>query len=354
MKEAEKLPFSLFTTSTLRARDQFDAWHESIKVIFDVDPLEGYSPERGFAASVRAFHLGNLLVSQVDFEGQHFLREKHRSAVDGLDHYLVQLYAKGGLVGTANEDERELLGGDVQILDLTQANITQAEASGTIAIVVSRDALHQALPKAAAGALHGLILRGDRGTGSLLADYMRSLMRRADTMNVSEASAVAEATTGMIAACVRPTVETLVQARASLDRTMLERIQRHIAANLHAPGLHADALCALFRISRSNLYRLFESLGGVATYIQERRLIRAHAALSDPAQHHRRIYEIAFGLGFTSEAHFSRLFRSTFGRSPSDVRIRAQEVFSRMTRSEALGDDAGGGYEEWLRNFGKR
>ena len=352
MKEADKLPSSLFTTSHVRPREQFDAWHESISVIFDVDPLEGYTPESGFAASVRAFHLGSLLVSQVDFEGQHFLREKHRSAVDGLDHYLVQLYAKGGLVGTANDDERQLLGGDVQILDLTQANITQAEKSGTVAVVVPREALHQALPKAV-GALHGLILRGDRGTGGLLADYMRSLVARADTLALADASAVAEATTGMIAACIKPTAETMMQARASLDRTMLERIQGHIGANLHSPGLHADALSARFRISRSSLYRLFEPLGGVAAYIQEQRLVRAHAALSDPTQHHRRIYEIAFELGFSSEAHFSRLFRSTFGRSPSDVRSRAYEVFSGMTRQEANGA-AGGGYEEWLRNFGKR
>ena len=350
MNEADKLPFSLFTTSAVRPREQFDAWHESISVIFDVDPLEGHAPDRGFAASVEAWHLGSLLLTQVDFEGQHFRRDKHRAAVDGLDHYLVQLYAEGGLVGTANDNERQLQGGDVQILDLTQANITRAETSDTVAVVVPREVLHQALPNV--GSLHGLTLRGDQRTGGLLADYMRSLINRANSLTMADAAAVAEATTGMIAACTKPTVETMLQARASLDRTMLERIQRHITANLHSPALHADAFCTLFRISRSGLYRLFEPLGGVAAYIQEQRLMRAHADLSDPAQHHRRIYEIAFALGFQSEAHFSRLFRSTFGRSPSDVRARAREVFAGMSRREALG--ATGGYEDWLRNFGKR
>ena len=38
MGEATKLPFSLFTTGHLRPRDQFEAWHESISVIFDVAP----------------------------------------------------------------------------------------------------------------------------------------------------------------------------------------------------------------------------------------------------------------------------------------------------------------------------
>jgi AraC-like DNA-binding protein len=350
MNEADKLPFSLFTTDPVRRREQFDAWRESISVLFDVAPLEGHRPDRGFAASVRAWHLGGLLLSQVDFEGQHFRRDKRRSAVDGLDHYLVHLYAKGGLVGTGNDDERRVRGGDVQIVDLTQSDITRADASGTVAVVVPREVLHQALP--AVGSLHGVTLRGDQRTGGLLADYMRSLVNRADSLTMADASAVAEATTGMIAACLKPTVETMMQARASLDRTMLERIQRHIVANLHSPGLHADALSALFRVSRSSLYRLFEPLGGVAAYIQEQRLIRAHADLSDPTQHHRRIYEIAFALGFQSEAHFSRLFRSTFGMSPSDVRARAHEVFAGMSPQEAL--RATGGYEDWLRSFGKR
>jgi AraC-like DNA-binding protein len=76
--------------------------------------------------------------------------------------------------------------------------------------------------------------------------------------------------------------------------------------------------------------------------------------LTDPAQHHRRIYEIAFELGFQSEAHFSRLFRSTFGMSPSDVRARAHEAFSALGQQDAGGTGGGDGYEDWLRNFGKR
>ena len=62
----------------------------------------------------------------------------------GRDHYLVQLYATGGLVGEAGDQGRVLQGGDVQILDLTQSNVTQAAPSGTVAIVVPRETLDQA------------------------------------------------------------------------------------------------------------------------------------------------------------------------------------------------------------------
>jgi AraC-like DNA-binding protein len=348
MGEAAKLPFSLFTTSHLRPRDQFDAWHESIKVIFDVAPPADHQPDGGFAATVRGWHLGGLLVSAVDFDGQRFVRDRRKTIADGLDHYLVQLYATGGLVGEAGDHGRVLQGGDVQILDLTQSNITQAAPSGTVAIVVPRETLDQALP--APGDLHGLILRGHSGMGGLLGDYMRSLVARADSMTVAEAPLVAQATTDMIVACFQSTAETTERARAAIDQTMRQRIQRHIAAHLDSPALQAEALCTEFRISRSQLYRLFEPVGGVARYIQEQRLTRACAELCNPAHDHRRIYEIAFSLGFSSEAHFSRVFRATFGLSPSDVRAHA--LAARVDTSRpAAATPASEGYEEWVRRL---
>lgn len=343
-----RIPYSLFATSHLRPRDQFDAWHESISVIFDVAPPADHRPESGFAATVRGWHLGGLLVSAVDFDGQRFVRDRHKTVADGLDHYLVQLYATGGLVGEAGDRGRVLNGGDVQILDLTQSNVTQAAPSGTVAIVVPRETLEQALP--APGNLHGLILRGHSGMGGLLADYMRSLVARAESMTVAEAPLVAQATTDMIVACFQSTAETAERARAAIDQTMRQRIQRHIAARLDSPALQAEALCAEFRISRSQLYRLFEPLGGVAHYIQEQRLTRACAELCNPAHDHCRIYEIAFALGFSSEAHFSRVFRATFGLSPSDVRARAQATRVDASRPETA-DVVNGGYEDWVRRL---
>ena len=349
MTEAQKLPFSLFTTEHLRPRDQFEAWRDSVSVIFDAAPLPERGSESGFWASVRAYHLGSLLVSQVEFDAQRFLRERGRVSADGLDHYLVQLYSTGGLVGTADDHEVVLHAGDVQILDLSRPNVTQTKASGTVAIVVPRDTLRQALSTAAD--LHGLVLRGDGSTGGLLADYMRLLVARAGAVTTADAPFIARATTEMIAACFQVTAEMRARARTSIAAMILERIQRHIAAALRSPGLHPEALCSLFHISRTQLYRLFEPLGGVATYIQEQRLARAYAELSEPAQGHRRIYDIAFGWGFSSEAHFSRIFRRAFGMSPSEVRARAYGAHPGLSPMGAPDVTESGGYQEWVRRL---
>jgi AraC-like DNA-binding protein len=340
-----KIPFSLFTTEHLAGRHQFQCWRDSISVIFDAAPASQNVADAGFKAAVRAFHLGGLMVGQVDFDAQKFVRDRKRAAADGLDHYLVHLYDKGGLAGTAGERERSLQAGDVQILDLARPSATEARASSTVAVVVPRDALP------GAGDLHGLVLDGQGGTGGLLADYMRSLMARARDITLADAPLIAEATTDMIVACFQSTAETMARARTPLDMTTLERIQRDIAAHLGSPELHVDALCSAFGISRTRLYRLFEPLGGVASYIQEQRLVRAYTELANPAHDRRRIYDIAFDLGFTSEAHFSRAFRRTFGLSPSDVRARLTTEPRTALAQHSNGSVAGDGYENWVRQL---
>ncbi|HYD04255.1 MAG TPA: hypothetical protein VEC60_00935, partial [Reyranella sp.] len=225
MSAGQKLPFSHFTTAPMRPRDQFDAWHESISVIFQTSPLPDQRPEAGFNASLRGYHLGNLLLSQVDFDGQRFERDRRKLTLDGMDHYLVQLYATGGLLGVADDRERVLRGGDVQILDLARMNDTVAKASSTIGVVVPREAMREAMQ--GADNLHGLVLHGDAGTGGLLADYMRSLIARADAITVADAPGIAQATTNIIAACFRTTAESVAQARPTLDATLLDRLRGH-------------------------------------------------------------------------------------------------------------------------------
>jgi len=347
MSAGQKLPFSQFTTARMRPRDQFEAWHESISVIFQTALLPGHPIEAGFAATLSAYHLGKLMVSQVDFDAQRFVRDRRKLTRDGMDHYLVQLYATGGLDGVAVSFERVLRGGDVQILDLARTNDTVARASSTVAVVVPREALCEAMHT---DNLHGLVLRGDAGVGGLLADHMRALIARAGVITVGDAAAIAQATTDMIAACFRATAETMARARPALEATLLERIRGHIETMLGSSGLSVDALCQTFGVSRSALYRLFEPLGGVSAYIQMRRLARTHDDLADPSRASHKIYEIAYRWGFVSEAHFSRAFRRAFGTTPGEVRAGAARGLT-MAESNLVDLGSERAYRGWLRSL---
>lgn len=107
--------------------------------------------------------------------------------------------------------------------------------------------------------------------------------------------------------------------RALRFRSMLN----HIDANLLFSDLTPDYLCKKFGISRAALYRLFDPLGGISTYVTHRRLDRAFRLLNEPS-HIAPIGTIARWLHFHDASHFSNSFKRRFGAKPRDVRRASQ------------------------------
>lgn len=318
MPATQPLPSTLFTTDQQAGEARFEAWRQSISVVFDVAPL---APEgiTGFQASVQASHLGHLLVGDLHFAGQQFMRPQPRVLRDGLDHYLVQWYRTGGFVGQRDgSTDLEVRPGDIVILDLSRTLRTFARASRVMTLIVPRDLIHETMGVQHSD-LHGTVLRTNSVLGGLLSDHLLSLQHRLPGIALNDAPAVARASVQMLAACVLPSARTQHEARHAIDGVTLERLQHHIQRHL-ADDLSADALCHRFGISRSALYRLFEPLGGVAQYVQQRRLLQAYHALVNPANRRLRVAEVAARTGFVSNAHFSRAFRASFGMSPSEAR----------------------------------
>ncbi|WP_198969925.1 helix-turn-helix domain-containing protein [Xylophilus sp. ASV27] len=318
MPATRPLPSTVFATDQAAGEARFEAWRDSISVIFDVAPLarEGLD---SFQASVNASHLGNLLIGDLSFGEQQFSRTRARAARDGLDHYLVQWYRSGGFVGQHGDgQDMQVRPGDITVLELDRTLRTFARPSQVLSLIMPRALVDEAFAGPPSG-LHGTVLRMETALCGLLSDHLASLHRRLPAIAVADAPAVTQATAQMLAACLRPSRHTQAQAREALHGVTLERIQRHIGRNLGAP-LGPDTLCRTFGISRSRLYRLFEQQGGVAHYVQQQRLLRAFHTLANPANQRLRVAEIAARTGFTSEAHFSRAFRAAFGVAPRDAR----------------------------------
>ena len=101
MSGGQKLPFSQFTTTphaASRSVRRMARKHFSHLP----DTAAARAPSRaGFSATLSEDYLGNLLLSHFDFDGQRFERDRRKLTLDGMDHYLVQLYSTGGLNGVA-------------------------------------------------------------------------------------------------------------------------------------------------------------------------------------------------------------------------------------------------------------
>ena len=90
-----------------------------------------------------------------------------------------------------------------------------------------------------------------------------------------------DAVQAMVEACVAPSAERLVKAGSQINLTLMERVRRAVGKHLRSQTLGPDKLCREAATSRSQLYRLLASEGGVATYIQRRRLSESFAILCD-------------------------------------------------------------------------
>jgi AraC family transcriptional activator of tynA and feaB len=126
---------------------------------------------------------------------------------------------------------------------------------------------------------------------------------------------------------VRPLLEDSVSGEqvrpASLD-ILLKRCKLFINAELHSPDLGMERIASRMGCSPRYVFRAFETEDMTPMqYIWEARLRRARQNLSSPAHAGHSITEIAFSLGFSSSAHFSRAFRERFGMPPRDFRCAA-------------------------------
>lgn len=104
---------------------------------------------------------------------------------------------------------------------------------------------------------------------------------------------------------------------------IIEGAMRYIEIHLADPDLTPEVIAAHQHVSTRTLHRLFERDGlTVASWVRQRRLDRCRADLCDPALAPMAVGSIGERWGLCDAAHFSRLFKSTYGESPRSYRLR--------------------------------
>ena len=132
--------------------------------------------------------------------------------------------------------------------------------------------------------------------------------------------------------------------RSRLNGARATAVRRHLRTPTRGP------LAGWSECPRSNLYRLFEDIGGVGRYIQRERLLEAHAVLTDPAIT-KSISAIADDLCFPDASSFSRTFRREFGHSPGEVRSAALAGLASPAPLRGLAQPEGADFGDLLRGF---
>jgi AraC-like DNA-binding protein len=300
-QRASRIPLIRFSTDDFPARERFAAWHRAMAPMFEI-PARGDASE--FRGTAFTYLMGRIAFGGTDVDALAYSRTAAKIRTDGIDHYLIRL-----------DFTRENPEGLLFVIDLGQPIELPLAPMHCLCIFVPRDMVDGAMHGIAA--LHGRIVTGARGR--IFADYMKVLASQASGLDNADGPAMADSMIAMMRSCLEPREGTESQTRSVLDATQLGRARRFVDAHLTSADLGPEIMAEGLAMSRASLYRLFRPLGGVARFIQQRRLQRIHDLLSS-AEEHRRISEIALTYGFPDEASFSRAFRREYGYTASEAR----------------------------------
>lgn len=309
-----RVPSLRFDSEHLRARDRFEAWRTAVASIQDTLPPDE-AAGAAFRVRTTVWNLGGAVVAH----GSYSAHRSDRSAAlirRGGGGYRLSVMISGAPGRMAAGDERLLYGpGDVVVTDLDRPSGYEGRGVGeSVAVYLPRPVIDGLLPWSARAPI--LVLKGPMA--DLLRRHLVGLAGalRDPATPAAAAPALGQATAQLFAAALAGVVPREGEVRGAVEDALLRRITGFVEDRLLDPGLSQDLLCRTFHMSRATLYRLFQPLGGVASYVQERRLARVHEALLDPAHHHH-LGRLAETHGFSSAAQMSRAYKARYGTSPS-------------------------------------
>lgn len=333
------VPVKRFSTRGVAGSEKFDMWRDTVQQIHDLELPEGTSPD-SFDADVSAWSLGPLAVAGGYFTERRMLRGEKITRRLQIDQYRILLPLGDTIVRHSARDQRRIVrSGQMIFSDLARAEEADCGTGRLMQFIINRDMLDALLP--GPRDLHGFVPEGP--LASLVTDHLTALVQKLPALAAGDADPVAQATIRLIAATAGAAQVPSETTGPALDMAKRQRILRHIDKHLLDPDLGQDALSKTFGLSRASLYRLFQPLGGVAAYVQERKLHRLRAELAQPGPHH--LGELTWKYGFSSQGQMSRAFRALFGHAPRDTQPGI------LCRTEVGGDNEALSFSDILRQL---
>lgn len=301
-----------YSTAGIAPAERHETWSDrgwpSVAALFDSTPIGPFS------TSAENVHLDGIAVSYSTGTARLLERTPARIAADRIDILGVGVLLEGEMHGVARLREFEARAGEILLFDIAQPITMTMSIARSIQLAIPRAMAEAELGPVAD--LHGLVI--GREEAALFYAHLLKLSEALQTISKEDAPRLARTLLDLLVVAVHAAAHAHRDAPPRMVG-MAARARTEIRANLESPSLNVAGLCRRLNISRSTLHRLFESEGGVQTYIRNSRLDAGRIALLD-STNDERIGAIAERLGFSDAAHFSRLFRARFDETPSQCR----------------------------------
>jgi AraC-like DNA-binding protein len=264
-----------FTTRQFPVVGQFTAWREFMSHVADISLVGGN--EQAFEVDHRSWDLGGITLEQTFLPSTVERRWRHLPRSTN-DHWcLVLAYGGRPERSTATGGRSARL---VSFRSLTKAFEGRAADRQVLTLYLPRDRFRKEAN--ALDAAHGAVLSGWQA--GLIEDHLAALARALPSVPRERLPELGVATAALVRACLAASTDHSAQAEKPIVAALRERARRIVRQNMGSSEFGPEMLGRLVSVSRSKLYRVFESSGGVARFIQHERLEEAHRRLAHGQQ----------------------------------------------------------------------
>ncbi len=309
------IPQIHMSTKDVPTPEQFDAWRAMMAPPGEFSLAPDVSAADGFLAQRSIFDLGSVAVTTEQSPSVLFDFGPGTVRKSGLDHLFVGVIRSGGQLVECGDGVASTGPGGLVAFSMDQPRRGRSYGLEGVGVCIPRG-VH---PELAGIAAVPPSLKENAGMEGLLRDFLIVFGHHLPTLKPADRDRATKALILMISTCLEPSPDGLAGAHKIIGNVILEQARRHIRRNLSSPTLTVEEVCRVVGVSRAQLYRIFEPVGGVATEIRRQRLFASHDALCDRSDR-RKVNQIAYDLGFSSADEFSRVFRREFGYSPKEAR----------------------------------
>lgn len=319
MSEAKKTADHLIESHTLsfgkNNSNGYEVYKKLLTSFFSIEAVQN-GP---FESTVNAFFFRDMVFisSMANTEDNTLTRHSRLANLPGSD-YIVAFFCRSHSTSIkTNTLEAKVQPEQLVFVDMSKPFSIHASGINMLSLSFSRTLLESLIP--GVQDIHGWVFT-DGPHKELLLAYMKTLEVVAARIRSSDSVHVTETAVRMIANCLLHSGLGKSTSSASNLKLSLLDIKNAIDSQIENPRLNLEMLMDQFHVSRATLYRMFEPYGGVAKYIQRRKLDFAFRELSKYSNKKQNISMLAYRLGYSHASVFTRAFFARFGINPSEVR----------------------------------
>jgi AraC-like DNA-binding protein len=162
------------------------------------------------------------------------------------------------------------------------------------------------------------------GLQAVLLSLMRSTFNEVERLDAVARASIGQTMAGLVRTMLEADPMSEENDTTGLD-LLRRRVEAYFRANLDRSDLSIAEVARRMGCTPRYVFRAFAAEATTPSdYLWNLRLEAAHQRLLSVQYAGQSISEIAFGVGYSSSAHFSRAFRSRYDMAPRDLRREAE------------------------------